>query len=327
MVDKKTGVKPKQAKSEKRKAKSQEKPAVEKKAEVKADPETATAAIEENEVEAKPTTKAGKRSPKALKEEQEKQAKEERKAKVVAGEAEAKPKPKQKPPRSKLERAGKKYRQVAKLIEKDKVYELAEAIELAIKTSLVKFDASVEIHFNLNVDPKMADQNVRDIVNLPSGTGKTVRVAVFAEEEEAKKAKEAGAVIAGSDALLAKLDHGELDFDILITTSALMPRLGKYAKILGPKGLMPNPKSGTITADITGAVKAAKTGKVEYRVDQAGIVHLVIGKASFGKDKLMANAEAVIASVKTAKPASVKGAYIDSVYLSTSMGPSIRTAV
>lgn len=330
MVDKKTGIKPKAPKAQKPEVGSNKKDdsVAKKKTETAKEAPAETSNASASNLESKTSiAKAGKRSSKAIKEAEEKEEKETRKAKAAVDETEAKPKPKQKPPRSKVERAGKKYREVAKLIEKAKVYELAEAIELAIKTSPVKFDASVEMHFNLNVDPKQADQNVRDTVNLPAGTGKTLRVAVFAEDQDAKKAKEAGADIVGGDDFLAKLDRGELDFDILITTSALMPRLGKYAKILGPKGLMPNPKSGTITADVASGVKAAKTGTFEYRVDQAGIVHLAIGKVSFGKDKLMSNAEAVVASIKAAKPASIKSAYINSVYLTTSMGPSIHTVI
>src|SRR3990167_8418039 len=323
MVDKKTGVKPKRKVTSRQSSVSSKNKKDDAK---KAEQETNDSRLETTDAKTS-VAKAGKRSAKAAKEAEDLEAKQARKAKVVAGEAEAKPKPKQKPPRSKLERAGKKFRDVAKLVEKGRVYELAEAVELAIKTSPVKFDASVEMHFNLNVDPKLADQNVRDVVNLPAGSGKTVRVAVFADETDIKKAKAAGADMAGSDDLLAKLDKSEIAFDILLTTPAMMPQLGKYAKLLGPKGLMPNPKRGTITTDITAGVKAAKAGKVEYRVDQAGIVHLAIGKVSFGKDKLVANAEAVIKSLKAAKPASVKGAYISSVYLTTSMGPSIRLAL
>lgn len=269
-----------------------------------------------------PTAKAGKRSAKAKEEAEAKELKEERKK--TGSDEPAKPKTPIKPPRTRLERAGKKYREVAKLIEKDKAYELTEALELATKTSPVKFDATVELHVRLAVDPKQADQNVRGTVNLPEGSGKTLKVAVFAEADDAKAALAAGADIAGSDDFLAKLDNNELNFDVLITGPTLMPRLGKYAKVLGPKGLMPNPKSGTITTDIAKAVKSAKAGKVEYRVDAAGIIHLGIGKVSFGAERLAKNAEAVVASIKAAKPASVKGAFINSTFITTSMGPSIR---
>ena len=274
--------------------------------------------------EEKSTAKAGKRSQKSLKEAEEKQAKEDRK---VSTKAEAdKPKiPTAKPTRSKAERAGKKYREAFKLIEKDKVYSLSEALELAAKTSPVKFDASIELHINLGVDPRQADQNVRDTVALPSGTGKTVKIAVLAEADEAAKAKTAGADMAGEDEIFNKLDKEELDFDILIATPSLMPKLGKYARLLGPRGLMPNPKSGTVSANTTEAVQQAKAGRVEYRVDQSGIIHMAIGKASFTKDQLQQNADAVMASVKAAKPASLKGIYIKSMYVSSTMGPSIKT--
>lgn len=272
--------------------------------------------------EEKLTAKAGKHSAKAIKEAEAKQAKEARKASKI--DESTKPKAPIKPPRSRIESAGKKYREVAKLIDKNKSYELVEALDLATKTSPVNFDATVELHIRLNVDPKQSDQNVRGMVSLPEGSGKTLRVAVFAEADDAKVAKAAGADIAGSDDFLAQLDKNELNFDVLITSPTLMARLGKYAKVLGPKGLMPNPKSGTITTDIGGAVKSAKAGKVEYRVDSAGIIHLGIGKVSFGADRLGKNAAAVVASIKAAKPASIKTVYVNSAYVTTSMGPSIK---
>lgn len=267
--------------------------------------------------EAAPTAKAGKRSAKALAEAEAKQAKEERKA--SGEEAEAKPKQPVKATRSRLERRGKHYRKHAELIEKGKSYGLKEAVELAQKTSHVKFDATVELHVNLGVDPRHADQNIRDNLVLPAGTGKTVKVAVLAEENAATS----GADLADSDALFAQLDKGVIDFDILVATPAMMPKLGKYARTLGPRGLMPNPKSGTVTQDVTKAVKEAKAGRVEYRVDTSGIVHLGIGKVSFSLDQLVENAQAVFASIKSNKPQSVKGAYLKSAYLTTSMGPSV----
>jgi len=272
----------------------------------------------------KASAKAGKRSPKAVKEAEEKVAKEARKEAATKEAKTEKLRIEQKPPRSRLERAGKNYREAAQQIDGTKTYSLAEAVDLAAKTSTAKFDATVEMHINLTVDPKQADQNVRDTVVLPHGTGRSAKVAVFAEGDDVAKAKKAGADIVGSDEILAALDKEKIDFDILISTPALMPRLGKYARFLGPKGLMPNPKSGTVTADIARAVKEAKAGRVEYRVDQAGIIHLGIGKVSFGPQKLLENAQAVISSVKAAKPASVKGAYIKSTYVTTSMGPSIK---
>lgn len=271
-------------------------------------------------------TKSGKRSTKAVKEVEEQQAKEERKKATESLPAE-KPKPVQKAARPKSERAGKKYREAIRLIDKDKSYKLAEAMELATKTSTTKFDSTVELHIKLGVDPKQADQNVRDTVALPSGTGKVVRIAVLAEEQDAAAAKKAGADIAGTDQLLASLDKEQIDFDVLIATPSMMPKLGKYARLLGPRGLMPNPKSGSVTTDVAKAVAEAKDGRVEYRVDQAGIVHLGIGKVSFGAEKLQANADVVMASIRAAKPSSLKGNYIESIYATTSMGPSIRLEV
>ncbi|MDR0397814.1 MAG: 50S ribosomal protein L1 [Candidatus Nomurabacteria bacterium] len=223
-----------------------------------------------------------------------------------------------------VERRGKKYQEAAKLVDNSKFYTLAEAIELAVKTSPSKFDATVEIHARLGVDPRQADQNIRTTVNLPNGNGKTVRVAVFAPEADAKVAKDAGADIAGDEELLAQLGKGAIDFDVLIATPAYMPKLGKFARILGPKGLMPNPKAGTVTADIKGAVTAAKAGKVEYRVDKQAIVHIGIGKVSFGANKLLVNASAFFDSLKAQKPASIKGAYVKSLTVSTSQGPAIK---
>lgn len=288
--------------------------------------ETAPVIEEKTEETKKATAKAGKRSAKAVAEAEEKQAKEERKATAADAEKTASA-PAKKPTRSKLERAGKKYKEVAKLVEKDKVYPLTEGLELATKTSTTKFDATIELHINLGVDPRQADQNVRDTVSLPAGTGKKIRIAVFAEADDAAKGKASGADIAGADEFLAQLDKEQLDFDILIATPTMMAKLGKYARLLGPRGLMPNPKSGTVTTDVATAVKEAKAGRVEYRVDQSGIIHLGIGKASFGVEKLSDNANAVIASIRAAKPASLKGTYIKSAYISTTMGPSIKVSL
>ncbi len=271
--------------------------------------------------------KAGKRSPKVIKESEEKAAREERKKAPVKAEKAEKPKVEQKPPRSRVERAGKKYREAIKQIDKTKSYNLAEAVDLAAKTSGAKFDATVEMHINLAVDPKQSDQNVRDTVVMPHGTGKSLKIAVFAEGDDVDQAKKAGADIAGSDDLLAALDKEKIDFDVLISTPALMARLGKYARLLGPRGLMPNPKSGTVTSDITKAVKEAKAGRVEYRVDESGIVHLGIGKVSFGPQKLLENAQTVVSSIRAAKPASVKGTYVKSAYVTSTMGPSVKTEI
>jgi large subunit ribosomal protein L1 len=265
------------------------------------------------------TAKAGKRSAKAVKEAEDKAAKEERKA--SGADAEEKPKQASKPTRSRLERRGKNFRKSAEQIEAGKAYSLDEAVTLAQKTSHVKFDATVELHINLGVDPRHADQNIRDNLVLPAGTGKTVRIAVLTED--AAEAKKAGADIAGTDDLFAELDKGNMNFDILIATPQLMPKLGKYARVLGPRGLMPNPKSGTVTTDVNKAVAEAKAGRVEYRVDSTGIVHLGVGKVSFQPADLTKNIDAVLASIKSNKPQSVKGNYVKAVHLTTSMGPSI----
>ena len=268
----------------------------------------------------KATAKAGKRSNKAIAEAEEKQAKEERKEQA-AEEAE-KPVQKANPTRSRLERQGKNFRSAAEKVTQDKTNSLAEALELATKTSPVKFDASVELHVNLNVDPRHADQNLRDNLVLPQGTGKTVRVAVFADDEAADATK-AGADIAGVEAITKELDKGQMNFDILIATPANMAKLGKYARALGPRGLMPNPKSGTVTTDVAKAVKEAKAGRVEYRVDSTGIVHLGVGKVSFGAAKLEENVRAIFTSLKSNKPNSVKGTYVKAIHIATTMGPSI----
>jgi large subunit ribosomal protein L1 len=225
--------------------------------------------------------------------------------------------------RSRLERRGKKFQEAAKKIDSAKVYSLDEAMKLASETNPSKFDASVELHIRLGVDPRQADQNIRATVSLPHGTGKTVRVAVFAPEDQHAAAKKAGADVIGDEDFLKQLDKGTLDFDILVATPAYMPRLGKYARVLGPRGLMPNPKSGTVAADVEKAVREAKGGKVEYRVDKQAIVHLAIGKVSFGAEKLLENARTFLASLQSQKPGSLKGNYILSISASTTMGPGI----
>lgn len=287
------------------------------------DQEVETTEVVETPAEEKKTAKAGKRSEKSLKEAEEKQAKEERKAAKAEADAEEAEKPKQhaNPTRSRLERQGKNFRKAAEQIEKGKAYSLAEALELATKTNPAKFDASVEMHINLGVDPRHADQNIRDNLVLPAGTGKAVRVAVFDD------AKVEGADLSGVEAILKELDKGLINFDILIATPQQMAKLGKYARVLGPRGLMPNPKSGTVTTDVAKAVAEAKAGRVEYRVDSTGIVHVAIGKVSFGAKKLEDNARALLASIKGNKPASVKGTYVKAIHLATTMGPSITVDV
>lgn len=277
----------------------------------------------------KPAAKAGKRSEKAQRETAKKLEKEARKE---AGDttpqdedAEAIVKKGPRPvTRPRIERRGKNYRKVAELVEKEKIYSLSDAVELATKTNVTKFDASVEIHVRLGVDPRQADQNIRATVSLPHGSGKTIRVAVFAPEADHAAAKKAGADIVGDEDFLKQLDKEDLNFDTLITAPAYMPKLGKYARLLGPRGLMPNPKSGTVAADVAKAVTEAKAGKVEYRVDKQAIVHVGVGKVSFGAEKLTANIQAFLDSLKSQKPASIKGAYVKSASISTTMGPGIK---
>lgn len=288
-----------------------------------AENETKTAAAKAGSTDVA-AAKAGKRSAKGQAEAEAKVEKIEhqrhRSEETAEADGEAKPKRIVKPTRSRLERSGKKLREASKLVEKGKQYTLAQAVELAQKTSTATFDASVELHVNLNVDPRHADQNIRDNLVLPAGTGKSIKVAVFDDE------KTEGADISGVEAITKLLDKGELNFDVLIATPAQMPKLGKYARILGPRGLMPNPKSGTVTTDVAKAVKEAKAGRVEYRVDSTGIVHLSIGKVSFTTAQLLENAQAVLTSIKSNKPASVKGVYVKSIHVTTTMGPSIIIA-
>lgn len=261
------------------------------------------------------TAKAGKRSAKALREQEDAQAKADRKE---TGESdEDKPRQIAKPTRSRLERQGKNFRKASEQVEKGKAYTLTDALELAQKTSPVKFDATVEMHINLGVDPRHADQNIRDNLVLPAGTGKAVRVAVLSDDTVE------GADISGVETILKDLDKGTINFDILIATPANMAKLGKYARVLGPRGLMPNPKSGTVTTDVATAVTQAKAGRVEYRVDSTGIVHLGLGKVSFTASQLQDNANAILASIKGNKPASVKSNYLKAVHITTTMGPSI----
>ncbi len=273
--------------------------------------------------------KSGKRSIKADLEAKEKADKEARKE---AGdttpqdpEAEAHSKKGPKPvTRPRLERRGKKYQAAAKLVDSTTVYALADALDLAVKTNPAKFDASVEAHVRLGVDPRQADQNVRATVSLPNGTGKTIRVAVFAPEGDHAAAKKAGADVIGDDTFLKQLDKEVLDFDILVATPQYMPKLGKYARLLGPRGLMPNPKAGTVATDVAKAVSEAKAGKVEYRVDKQAIVHLSIGKVSFGAEKLRQNAEAFFASLQAQKPTGLKGSYVKTTTITTTQGPGIK---
>ena len=283
-----------------------------------------TEVVEETtEVKEEVFAKSGKKSKKHIEEVKAEEERQARKAERAAEGAVEKPKGAKPVTRPLIERRGKKYQEAAKLVEKGKLYSLKDAIELAIKASPVKFDATLEAHVRLGVDPRQADQNIRTTIVLPNGSGKTVRVAVFAPIDVCKTAKAAGADIAEDEEFLKQLDKGVIDFDVLISTPAYMPKLGKYARLLGPKGLMPNPKAGTVTMDVEKAVKESKAGKVEYRVDKQSIVHIGFGKASFGTEKLLENANVFFESLKSQKPNSLKGTYVKSVFITTTMGPSI----
>lgn len=220
---------------------------------------------------------------------------------------------------------GKKYVESAKLIDRSALYTPAEALELAVKTAKAKFDETVELHVRLGVDPRHADQQVRGAVVLPHGTGKTVKVLVFAKGEKAKEAEAAGADFVGADELVQKI-QGEnwFDYDVVVATPDMMGVVGRLGRVLGPKGLMPNPKSGTVTFDVAKAIADIKAGKVEYRVDKTAIVHCPIGKASFGVEKLGDNFKALMDALVKAKPAAAKGQYIKSVSVSSTMGPGAK---
>jgi len=219
---------------------------------------------------------------------------------------------------------GKKYQEALKLVDRTKAYNATEAIELAKKTNYTKFDATVEVAFRLGVDPKRADQQVRGAVVLPNGTGKVQRVLVFAKGEKAKEAQAAGADYVGDNEYIEKIQDGWFDFDVIVATPDMMAEVGKLGRILGPKGLMPNPKTGTVTFDVERAVKEIKAGKVEYRVDKAGNIHVPIGKVSFDTGKLVENLKAVYEALIKAKPAAAKGTYMKNITVSSTMGPGIK---
>jgi ribosomal protein L1 len=266
--------------------------------------------------------KAGKRSKKAI---EEAEAEDNRKAK--AAEASDEPSKKVVHVPNPRNRHGKNYLKSLELVDKTKQYELGEAIELAKKTSVVKFDASLELHVNLGVDPKQADQMVRANVVLPAGTGKSIKIAVIAPAADQAAAKKAGADLVGEDDLIAKIEKGELGFDKLVTTPAMMPKLAKLAKVLGPKGLMPNPKSGTVATDVAKAVAEAKAGKVEFRIDKQAIVHQAFGKVSFSNEDLLTNALTLVDAIMKSKPSAAKGTYVLGMSMTTSMGPGMKLNV
>lgn len=209
-------------------------------------------------------------------------------------------------------------------IDRNKAYGLSEAIQMLKDRSSVKFDETVEVSMNLGVDPRHADQMVRGVVNLPNGTGRTVRVAVFARGDKAEEAKAAGADLVGAEDLVETVQKGEINFDRCIATPDMMPLVGRLGKVLGPRGMMPNPKIGTVTMDVAGAVKGAKGGSVEFRVEKAGIVQAGVGKASFSEEKLVENVKALVDAVSKAKPAGSKGTYIQRVAVSSTMGPGVK---
>ncbi len=221
--------------------------------------------------------------------------------------------------------SGKNYRDSVKAIDLTKAYEPADAIEAVLASAKAKFDETVELHVRLGVDPRQADQQVRGTVVLPNGTGKTVKVLVIAKGDKADIAVKAGADIVGAEEIIAKiLNENYLDFDVVITSPDMMGQMGRVARILGPKGLMPSPKSGTVTPDIEKAIKETKAGKVEYRVDKTAIVHCPIGKKSFGAEKLLENFNTLMEAIVKAKPAAAKGTYLKSVYAASTMGPGVK---
>lgn len=223
--------------------------------------------------------------------------------------------------------AGKRIKTALKNLNRDKVYPLSEAVKLVKSNANAKFDETVEISINLNVDAKKAEQNIRGVLSLPHGTGKVYKVAVFARGPKADEAKKAGADLVGADELVEQIQKGEILFDKCVATPDMMGVVGKVAKILGPRGLMPNPKLGTVTMDVSGALAAIKGGQIEYRTEKAGVVHSRVGKASFSENALVENIKALIDVVQKARPAGVKGTYIKKLSLSSTMGPGLQFSV
>ncbi|MCM3706646.1 50S ribosomal protein L1 [Paenibacillus sp. FSL R5-0490] len=223
-----------------------------------------------------------------------------------------------------MAKKSKKYAEAVKLVDSSKAYPIAEAIELTKKTNFAKFDATVEVAFRLGVDPKKADQQIRGAVVLPNGTGKTQRVLVFAKGEKAKEAEAAGADFVGDSEYINKISQGWFDFDVIVATPDMMGEVGKLGRVLGPKGLMPNPKTGTVTFDVQKAVNEIKAGKVEYRVDKAGNIHVPIGKVSFEDEKLVENFNTIFDTMMKVKPAAAKGTYMKNVSVTSTMGPGVK---
>ncbi|MCD7036566.1 50S ribosomal protein L1 [Metabacillus sp. GX 13764] len=223
-----------------------------------------------------------------------------------------------------MAKRGKKYAEAAKLVDRTQAYAVAEAIELVKKTNTAKFDATVEAAFRLGVDPRKNDQQIRGAVVLPNGTGKTQRVLVFAKGEKAKEAEAAGADFVGDSEYITKIQQGWFDFDVIVATPDMMGEVGKLGRTLGPKGLMPNPKTGTVTFEVERAVNEIKAGKVEYRVDKAGNIHVPIGKVSFDDSKLAENLKTIFETLLKAKPAAAKGTYMKNVAVASTMGPGIK---
>lgn len=226
-----------------------------------------------------------------------------------------------------MAKRGKKYTEAVKMYDREKVYDVSEAIELVKKMSTAKFDETVELAARLGVDPKKADQQIRGAVVLPNGTGKVQRVLVFAKGEKAKEAEAAGADYVGEEDYINKINQGWLDFDVIVATPDMMAQVGKLGRVLGPKGLMPNPKTGTVTFDVEKAVNEIKAGKVEYRVDKAGNIHVPLGKVSFDNEKLEENLKTMIETLLKVKPASSKGTYMKNVAISSTMGPGVKVNV
>ena len=221
---------------------------------------------------------------------------------------------------------GKKYVDSQKLVDRSNLYDIGEALDLAVKTGKAKFDETVEVHVKLGVDSRHADQQVRGAVVLPHGTGKTVRVLVFAKADKAQAATDAGADYVGAEELVSKIQGGWMDFDVVVASPDMMGVVGRLGKVLGPRGLMPNPKAGTVTPDVAKAVTDAKAGKIEYRLDKTNIIHCPIGKASFGADKLTQNFETLMEAIVKAKPAAAKGTYLKSCVVTSTMGVGVRVA-